>query len=151
MGTWPEPGTSLGQPHVRGDPASAGSERVPRYPEAVPLQLDNEAFDALVDAALERVPQDLLAMVDNAVLLIEDEPPEDEPDLLGLYVGIPLTERDSHYAGVLPDRIYVFRNPTLACCDTYEQAVDEVAVTVAHEIAHHFGISDERLHAWGWG
>ena len=151
MGTWPEPWTSLGQPYVRSDPASAMPERVPRYPEAVPLQLDNEAFDALVDAALERVPQDLLAMVDNAVLLIEDEPPEDEPDLLGLYVGIPLTERDSHYAGVLPDRIYVFRKPTLAFCDTYEQAVEEVAVTVAHEIAHHFGISDERLHAWGWG
>ncbi|HSN11191.1 MAG TPA: metallopeptidase family protein [Propionibacteriaceae bacterium] len=116
----------------------------------MPLELDNEAFDALVDAALERVPPDLLGMVDNAVLLIEDEPPDDEPDLLGLYVGIPLTERDSHYAGVLPDRIYVFRNPTLALCDTYDQAVEEVAVTVAHEIAHHFGISDERLHALGW-
>ena len=121
-----------------------------RYPCRVPLELDNEAFDALVDAALERVPPDLLGMVDNAVLLIEDEPPDDEPDLLGLYVGIPLTERDSHYAGVLPDRIYVFRNPTLALCDTYDQAVEEVAVTVAHEIAHHFGISDERLHALGW-
>ncbi|MBI4900049.1 MAG: metallopeptidase family protein [Actinobacteria bacterium] len=117
----------------------------------VPLQLDPQDFDVLVDQALARVPQELLAMVDNAVLLIEDDAPEDEPDLLGLYVGIPLTERDSHYAGVLPDRIYVFRNPTLAFCDTYEQAVDEVGVTVAHEIAHHFGISDERLHAWGWG
>ena len=110
-----------------------------------------EDFDALVDDAIARGPENLLAMVDNAVLLIEDDPPADGPVLLGLYVGIPLTERDSHYAGVLPDRIYVFRKPTLAMCDTYEQAVQEVAITVAHEIAHHFGITDERLHALGWG
>ncbi len=121
------------------------------YPDRVSFALDPQAFDVLVDEALARVPDELLAMVDNAVLLIEDDPPDHERDLLGLYVGIPLTQRDSHYSGVLPDRIYVFRNPTLAFCDSYEQAVEEVAVTVAHEIAHHFGISDERLHAWGWG
>ena len=87
---------------------------------------------------------------DNAVLLIEDEPPASEPDLLGLYEGIPLTERDSWYSGALPDRIFVFRRPTLRLCDTYDDVVDEVAITVVHEIAHHFGIDDERLHELGW-
>jgi predicted Zn-dependent protease with MMP-like domain len=115
------------------------------------MQMAADDFDALVDKAIARVPENLLAMVENAVLLIEDEPPRGGPVLLGLYEGIPLTERDSHYSGVLPDRIYIYRNPTLAMCDTYEEAVQEVAITVAHEIAHHFGISDERLHAWGWG
>ena len=113
--------------------------------------MDAGDFDALVDQALARVPENLLAKVENAVLLIEDEPPADGPVLLGLYVGIPLTARDSNYSGVLPDRIYIFRKPALAMCDTYEQVVEEVAITVAHEIAHHFGISDAQLHAWGWG
>ncbi len=117
---------------------------------SVPLQLDDEEFDALVDAALARVPSRLLDLVENAVLLIEDDAPEDGPPLLGLYEGIPLTERDSWYSGVLPDRIFVFRKPILAICDTYEDAVREVTITVAHEIAHHFGISDDRLHELGW-
>jgi predicted Zn-dependent protease with MMP-like domain len=118
---------------------------------AVGLQLDDAEFDALVDLAISRVPPHLLDMVENAVLLIEDEAPDDGPPLLGLYEGIPLTERDSSYSGVLPDRIFVFRKPTLEICDTYEDAVREVSITVAHEIAHHFGISDDRLHDLGWG
>ena len=118
---------------------------------AVPLQLDDEAFDELVDLAIARVPAELLDLVENAVLLIEDVPPADGPVLLGLYEGIPLTERDSGYSGVLPDRIYVFRKPILEICETYEDAVREVTITVAHEIAHHFGISDDRLHELGWG
>ena len=112
--------------------------------------MDAETFDSLVDAALAGIPEQLLALVDNAVLLIEDEPPASEPDLLGLYEGIPLTERDSWYSGALPDRIFVFRRPTLRLCDTYDDVVDEVAITVVHEIAHHFGIDDERLHELGW-
>jgi predicted Zn-dependent protease with MMP-like domain len=116
----------------------------------VGLQLDDAEFDALVDLAISRVPLHLLDLVENAVLLIEDEAPDDGPPLLGLYEGIPLTERDSSYSGVLPDRIFVFRKPTLEICDTYEDAVREVSITVAHEIAHHFGISDDRLHDLGW-
>ncbi len=114
------------------------------------IELSDEVFDSLVDEALEAIPAELLALIDNAVLLIEDEPPSVEPDLLGLYEGVPLTERDSWYSGVLPDRIYVFRHPTLRICDSYDDVVDEVAITVVHEIAHHFGISDERLHELGW-
>ena len=80
------------------------------------------------------------------VLVVEDDVPPGRERLLGLYEGIPLTERGTTYAGVLPDRITVYRRPTLEICDTVEDVVDEVHITVVHEIAHHFGISDERLH-----
>lgn len=114
------------------------------------IELSDDMFDSAVDDALASIPAELLALVDNAVLLIEDEPPGDDPGLLGLYEGVPLTERDSWYSGVLPDRIFVFRRPTLRICDTYDEVLDEVAITVVHEIAHHFGIDDERLHSLGW-
>ena len=74
----------------------------------------------------------------------------DDPTLLGLYDGIPLTERDSTYAGAMPDRIFVYRNPTLEICETEEDVVEEVGITVVHEIAHHFGIEDDRLHELGY-
>jgi predicted Zn-dependent protease with MMP-like domain len=90
-------------------------------------------------------------MMDNVVVLVEDDAPDDDPDLLGLYEGIALTERTSDYAGVLPDRITIYRLPTLQVCDTETDVVDEVAITVVHEIAHHFGIDDQRLHELGWG
>jgi predicted Zn-dependent protease with MMP-like domain len=115
------------------------------------LALDPERFDALVAEALDGVPAQLLALMDNVVVLVEDEPPDGEPaDLLGLYEGVPLTERDGWYAGVLPDRITVFRHPVLRVCRTWEDAVDEVRVTVVHEIAHHFGIDDDRLAELGY-
>jgi predicted Zn-dependent protease with MMP-like domain len=87
--------------------------------------------------------------MDNVVVLVEDDPPE--PGLLGLSEGYALTERGWDYGGALPDRIFVYRNPTLAMCDTEDDVVEEVAVTVVHEIAHHFGIDDKRLHDLGWG
>ncbi len=114
------------------------------------MELDDAVFDSLVDDALAQIPEQLLGLIDNAMLLIEDEPPGDEPDLLGLYEGVPLTERDSWYSGNLPDRIFVFRHPTLRICDSYDDVVEEVAITVVHEIAHHFGIDDDRLHELGW-
>ncbi len=91
--------------------------------------------------------------MDNVVVLVEDDPPADLPgDLLGLYEGTPLTERfDGWAAMALPDRITVFRHPTLAICADRAEVVAEVRTTVVHEIAHHFGIDDERLHALGWG
>jgi predicted Zn-dependent protease with MMP-like domain len=109
-------------------------------------------FEDAVRDALDLVPPELADQMDNVVVLVEDDPPPDEPpDLLGLYEGIALTERDSWWAaGSLPDRITIFRNPTLAICETEKEVVDEVAVTVVHEIAHHFGINDERLHELGW-
>jgi len=114
------------------------------------VEVDEERFATLVGEAFDRVPDELVALLDNVVLFIEDDAPADEPDLLGLYDGIALTERDSSYGGVLPDRIMVFRNPTLAICDTEEDVVREVGITVVHEIAHHFGIDDNRLHELGY-
>ncbi|NPC96908.1 metallopeptidase family protein [Nocardioides sp. zg-DK7169] len=115
------------------------------------LHVDPERFDALVDAALDQIPDELAALVRNVVVLVEDEPPEGEPaDLLGLYDGVALTERDSMYGATLPDRIFIFRNPLLDFCESEEELVEEVRITVVHEVAHHFGISDERLHDLGY-
>ena len=113
--------------------------------------MPRDRFEDLVSAALDDVPPDLAALIDNCVVLVEDEPPADDPDLLGVYDGTPLTERDTGYTMALPDRITIFRNPILAMCDSEEEVVDEVRITVVHEIAHHFGIDDERLHELGYG
>ena len=116
------------------------------------VEMTREEFEDAVGDGLDLIPEDLAAQMDNVVVLVEDDAPADDPDLLGLYEGVPLTERDLAWAaGSLPDRITIFRNPTLAICETREEVVEEVAVTVVHEIAHHFGIDDERLHALGWG
>jgi predicted Zn-dependent protease with MMP-like domain len=124
--------------------------RVPGGDNGVVIEMSRERFEELVGAALDEVPEELAALVDNVVVLVEDEPPEDDPDLLGYYDGTPLTERDTRYAGVVPDRIMVFRNPILRMCRDDEHVVDEVRITVVHEIAHHFGIDDERLHELGY-
>ncbi|HEX6970069.1 MAG TPA: metallopeptidase family protein [Micromonosporaceae bacterium] len=112
--------------------------------------MSRERFEQLVAEALDEVPEELLALMDNVVVLVEDDPPADDPGLLGLYEGHALTERGWDYSGVLPDRILIFRNPILQICDSEDDVVEEVAITVVHEIAHHFGIDDERLHDLGW-
>jgi predicted Zn-dependent protease with MMP-like domain len=116
----------------------------------MPVEMSSERFEELVGEALDEVPQELLNLLDNVVILVADEPPPGDEDLLGLYEGHALTERGWDYAGVLPDRITIYRGPTLRMCDTEDDVVEEVAVTVVHELAHHFGISDERLHELGW-
>jgi len=117
----------------------------------VPVSMSRQRFEELVSEALDQVPPELLDLMDNVVILVEDEPDGDDPDLLGLYEGYDLTRRGWDYSGVLPDRIIIYRNPTLRICETEEEVIDEVATTVVHEIAHHFGIDDERLHELGWG
>ena len=108
-------------------------------------------FEDAVADALDQLPPELARQMRNVVILVEDDAPDDDPGLLGLYEGVPLTERDSWWAaGALPDRILIFRNPTLAICDTVAEVAEEVRVTVIHEIAHHFGIDDDRLHELGW-
>ena len=93
----------------------------------------------------------LAVLVLTLVVLVEDRSPDGEPELLGLYEGTPLTERGDFWAaGSLPDRITIFRLPTLAVCDDRADVVEEVAITVVHEIAHHFGIDDDRLSELGW-
>jgi predicted Zn-dependent protease with MMP-like domain len=115
------------------------------------MRVDREAFEELVADALDSLPPALTALLDNVVVLVEDEPPADDPHLLGRYDGIPLTERDSAYTFVAPDRILLFRGPLTRMCATATQLAEEVRITVVHEIAHHFGIDDEQLHDWGWG
>ncbi|MDX6375525.1 MAG: hypothetical protein QOD98_4513 [Nocardioidaceae bacterium] len=113
--------------------------------------MEPERFDELVDRALDGIPEELAVLVRNLVVLVEDEPPEGEPDdLLGLYDGVALTDRDSTVTMELPDRIFIFRGPLLDFCDTEKQLVEEVRITVVHEIAHHFGIDDHRLHDLGY-
>ena len=108
-------------------------------------------FDELVSQALDTIPDQLADLIENCVIVVEDYPPPDRPsDLLGLYEGIPITERGDFYSGVLPDKITIYRIPTLAICDTVEHVVEEVHITVVHEIAHYFGIDDARLHELGY-
>lgn len=116
----------------------------------MPVQMGEQRFEELVSDALDAIPPQLAAAIDNVVVLVQDHHPED-PDLLGLYEGIALTERDSFYAGALPDTITIYREPLLEMCSSEQEMVDEVTITVIHEIAHHFGIDDERLHQLGWG
>ncbi|MEJ7636079.1 metallopeptidase family protein [Aeromicrobium sp.] len=114
------------------------------------IDVSADRFAELVEAAFAAVPEELAGLLDNVVLFIEDDAPADDPTLLGFYDGIPLTERDTSYGGVLPDRIFVYRNPTLSICDSEQDVVEEVGITVVHEIAHHFGIEDDRLHELGY-
>ncbi|WP_329463975.1 metallopeptidase family protein [Streptomyces sp. NBC_01431] len=115
------------------------------------LEMTRDAFEELVSDALDKIPAELTRLMDNVAVFVEDEPDPSDPELLGLYEGTPLTDRGEWYAAVLPDRITIYMGPTLRMCETAEDVVHEVSVTVVHEIAHHFGIADDRLHELGWG
>jgi predicted Zn-dependent protease with MMP-like domain len=107
-------------------------------------------FEALVADALDELPSWVQEAMDNVAVVVEDRPPADEPELLGLYEGIARTERFD-YAGALPDRITLYRSSIEAeAGDDDEELRAVVAETIVHEVAHHFGISDERLEALGW-
>lgn len=112
--------------------------------------MGRQRFEELVGEALDLIPKEFAAAMDNVVVLVEDRDLE-QPSLLGLYHGVALTERTSNYGGVLPDRITIYREAILDICHSEEDVVEEVAITVVHEIAHHFGIDDARLHELGWG
>jgi predicted Zn-dependent protease with MMP-like domain len=109
-----------------------------------------ERFEELVGDALDEIPDDLWSLVDNVAVVVRDGTAGS--GLLGLYDGVPLTERDLAYGGsmVMPDRITIFRLPILAMCADEDEVVRQVRITVIHEVAHHFGIDDERLHELGW-
>jgi predicted Zn-dependent protease with MMP-like domain len=111
--------------------------------------MDPRRFDELVSDALDLIPPGLAAAMDNVVVLVADRHEEDE-ELLGLYEGVALTERDSDYSGALPDTITIYRDTLLDVCESDEEVVEQVAITVIHEIAHHFGIDDDRLDELGW-
>lgn len=115
------------------------------------VRVSPEEFDDLVDRALEQIPSELLDQVENCAIVIEDHPGPGQGRLLGLYEGIPLSARDSSYAGVLPDRITLFREPIVSMCRTRDEVVEQVRITVWHELAHYFGIDDDDLDEWGYG
>lgn len=114
------------------------------------VQLDREAFEELVEEALDQIPGEIAALVENVVVLVEDDPPPGDRGLLGLYEGVSLTDRGATHTG-LPDRITIYRRPLLDLCSDLDQLRREVRVTVVHEVAHHFGIDDRRLHELGYG
>ena len=115
------------------------------------LTMSRERFEELVAEALDTIPADLSRLIDNVAVFVEDDSPAGQAPLLGLYEGIPLTSRDTSYAGALPDRITLYRRPILRQCATERDVVRQVRITVAHEVAHHFGIDDDRLDELGYG
>ena len=107
-------------------------------------------FEEHVRRALESLPPDLRQAMSNVEIVVEEENRED-PDLFGLYLGVPLTDRGSTYAGVLPDKIAIYRRPLEdEFGDDPAALEEEIRITVLHEIAHHFGIDEDRLSELGW-
>ena len=114
------------------------------------MHLDAEAFEALVVDELDQLPDDMVDGLENVVFVVEDRPEDGSLDTLGLYEGWAITERDRYGFGEMPDRIILFREPLLAICDDEDELRDEIHVTLVHEIAHFYGIDDDRLHELGW-
>jgi len=115
------------------------------------MRRTGERLQDLVAEALDDLPAWVLDRLDNVEVLVEEEPPLDQPSLLGLYEGIPLTRRNSGYFGVLPDRITLFRSTIEAVAGDDQALKHVIADTVVHEVAHFFGISDDRLRELGRG
>ncbi|MBC2681457.1 hypothetical protein GSS87_03430 [Corynebacterium sp. 4HC-13] len=113
------------------------------------LYVTEEEFDELVDLGLQRIPREILRHVTNVAIVVEDANSED-PTILGLYEGVALTDRTSEYTSILPDKISIYRQPLCEMAADRTELVEQVAITVIHELAHHFGIDDERLHELGW-
>lgn len=105
-------------------------------------------FEEMVATALDGLPEELGKVISNVAVTVEHGP--GPPGLLGLYQGVPLTSRTSQYAGVLPDRITIYRRAICAICRTEEEVADQVRRTVIHEVGHYFGIDDNRLRELGW-
>jgi predicted Zn-dependent protease with MMP-like domain len=111
--------------------------------------MTREEFEDLVAEALDLIPPEFTRAMDNVVILVEDRHPTQH--LYGLYHGVSLTSRTSQYSGHLPDTITIYRLPILAHAHDVGEAREQVATTVIHEVAHHFGVDDERLDELGWG
>jgi predicted Zn-dependent protease with MMP-like domain len=112
------------------------------------IEVEPEWFEEKVADALDGLPEELGRLMSNVAVMVEHDPGPD--GLLGLYQGVPLTQRSSGYGGVLPDRITIYRQAICAVCDSLDQVAEQVRRTVIHEVAHHFGIGDERLDELGW-
>lgn len=121
------------------------------------MRVSTEEFEALVEEAIEQLPEEFKGALENVAVMVQEEPSEedleevgidpddpDRDDLLGLYQGTPLTERDSFYSA-LPDRVLIFRGPILRACDTRRQVIREIRETVQHELGHYFGLEEDEL------
>jgi predicted Zn-dependent protease with MMP-like domain len=113
------------------------------------VDVEPERFAQLVADALDGIPEELGRLMDNVNVFVDDDSPPGR--LLGLYEGIPLTHREAYGGLAMPDRITIYRRAICSSCRTEDEVVDQVRVTVVHEVAHHFGIGDARLHELGWG
>jgi len=121
------------------------------------VRVSHEEFEALVEAALEQLPEQFREALDNVAVMVQEEPSDEDLDevgidpgdperdeLLGLYQGVPLPERDSFYSA-LPDRVLIFRGPILRSCDSRRQVLREIRETVQHELGHYFGLAEDEL------
>jgi predicted Zn-dependent protease with MMP-like domain len=112
------------------------------------IDVEPEWFEEKVADALDGLPEELGLLMSNVAVTVDHD--DGPPGLLGLYQGVPLTRRSSGYAGMLPDRITIYSKAICAGCDSLDQVADQVRRTVIHEVAHHFGIEDDRLAELGW-
>jgi predicted Zn-dependent protease with MMP-like domain len=112
------------------------------------IEIEPERFEEMTAAALDGLPEGLGRLMSNVAVTVEHRP--GPRGLLGLYEGVPLTNRTTQYAAVLPDHITIYRQAICAMCDTEAEVADQVRRTVIHEVAHHFGIDDARLRELGW-
>ncbi|WP_394262334.1 metallopeptidase family protein [Trueperella sp.] len=121
----------------------------------MPVEMSPERFEELVADALDEIPEEFASQLLNLVFLVEDEPSVDQlkesegEDLLGLYEGVALTDGD-FFGYAEPNRIWIFRGPTLRMCENEDEVAEEVMITVFHEVAHHFGIEEDLLWETGW-
>ena len=136
-----------GAPNPGREPWLAAKTR-PERDNVLVIEVDPAWFEEMVTSALDGLPEELGRLMDNVAVTVEHRP--GPPGLLGLYEGVPLTSRTTGYAGVLPDRITIYRLAICAECQTEQEVADQVRRTVIHEVAHHFGIDDARLRELGW-
>ncbi|MDR0959864.1 MAG: metallopeptidase family protein [Propionibacteriaceae bacterium] len=115
------------------------------------VSISDDEFDILVGEALDEIPEEFWEKVDNVVVQVQDLPEDGSRNILGLYEGIPLSERDSWYAGVLPDIVWIFRTPLKAMARDEDDLREQIGITVVHEIGHFFGLDDHHLEELGWG
>lgn len=114
------------------------------------LEVSHDEFESLVSDGLDSLHEDMLAELDNVIFLVEDRP-RDGSDILGVYEGFSLHDRSRYGYGEEPDRIILFRENLLNHCADHDQLVREIRITLVHEIAHFYGLTEQRIHELGWG
>lgn len=132
----------------RGDPGDVGNRGV--GDDGGMIEVTRERFEELVGDALDTIPEGFHRLMENVVVLVEDRPPAGRA-IRGLYQGVPLTKRGHRYAGYLPDTIHLYRLPIQRMSHSEEDIIEQVRITVVHEVGHHFGIKESRLRELGYG